>query len=130
MIPDLQVSVACEDVRQERSGKFMIIGMLDVIQVKQLPVVIPKLCIFSRWCCGQGEFTQRTRIIAPDDSTEVVAGKEIKIKLQNVTDYSTAVEIMMGVPLREEGTYWIETILDGDMKMRSPLTVRTVHQQT
>ena len=31
MIPDLQTSLICDDVRQERNGKFILIGIFDVI---------------------------------------------------------------------------------------------------
>ena len=29
MIPDLQSSLLCDDVRQERTGKFILIGLFD-----------------------------------------------------------------------------------------------------
>ncbi len=32
MIPDLQSSLICDDVRQERNGKFMLIGLFDAIE--------------------------------------------------------------------------------------------------
>ena len=59
MLPDLQSSLICDDVRQERNGKFMLIGLFDAIHAERLPVAFAKMCIVTRWCSGEGTFTQR-----------------------------------------------------------------------
>ena len=53
MMPDLQMSVLCDDVRQERSGKFILIGLFAVIGLPAFPALFPRICIVNRWCCGQ-----------------------------------------------------------------------------
>ena len=48
MIPDLQASVLCDDVRQERNGKFMLIGIFDgLVQAVNQPVC-PRICLMNR----------------------------------------------------------------------------------
>ncbi len=38
ILPDLQSSLLCEDVRQEANGNFFIIGVVNFLRVPQLPV--------------------------------------------------------------------------------------------
>lgn len=128
MIPDLQMSVICDDVRQERSGKFILIGLFDVIGLPVLPAVFPRICIVNRWCCGQGVFKERTRIVGPDSGPVVSEGQEVAVQLSAAEASVTNVEFFMNVKFEREGVYWVEVILDGDMKLRYPLRVNRVAQ--
>lgn len=119
--PDLQSSLLCDDVRQERNGKFILIGLFDVIGVPNFPVMFQRLCIVNRWCCGEGEFHQRSRIVKPDGSTAVVQGQDVRITLSDNEATATSVEFFMNVVFEIAGTYWIEILLDGDLKVRYPL---------
>ena len=129
MIPDLQSSLLCDDVRQERNGKFILIGLFDAIGVPALPVAFQKICVVNRWCCGEGEFTQHSRILAPDGNTPVIEGKPVKVKLPDDEATATSVEFLLNVKFETEGTYWVEIVLDSDLKLRYPLKARTVEQQ-
>ena len=120
MLPDLQSSVMCDDVRQERNGKFMLIGIHDVIGCPAFPAVFQRICVANRWCCGQGEFDQRTRIVKPDGSI-LVEGKDVKIRLNDSEAFATTVEFFLNVRLEGPGTYWVEIILENDLKVRYPL---------
>ena len=119
--PDLQSSLMCDDVRQERNGKFMLIGLFDLIGVPVYPAVFQRLCVVNRWCCGIGIFRQRSRILGPDGQQAIVEGQEIEIKLPDTEATATSVEVFMNVKFEKEGTYWIEILLDGDLKIRYPL---------
>jgi len=130
MMPDLQSSLLCDDVRQERNGKFMLIGLFDVVGVPKFPAVIQRICVVNRWCCGMGEFTQTSRILKPDGSTALVEGKEIKVKLPDGEATATSVEIFINVRLAKEGTYWVEVLLEGDLRLRYPLKARRVRPST
>ena len=129
MIPDLQSSLLCDDVRQERNGKFMLIGLFEGLVVNQLPGNFPKICVVNRWCSGSGEYTQRTRIVSEDGRSRVCEGQAIKIKLANDLQTSTSVEVFMHLQFQAEGTYWVEILLDDQLKIRYPLTVRLAKQQ-
>jgi len=123
MIPDLQSCLLCDDVRQERNGKFMLIGLFDAIAAQKLPIIYPKLFLVSRWCSGEGEHIQRSRILKPDQSTHLVTGKDIPVRLPHPEATATNVEVFLNVSFDEPGTYWVEVLLGDDMKLRYPLRV-------
>ena len=129
MIPDLQASLLCDDVRQERNGKFMLIGLFDGLALQQLPTRFPKICVVNRWCCGQGEFAQRTRLIGPDEKKVIMEGKDVPVKPTCPDNTATSVEVFMNVGFETAGTYWVEVLLDGQMRLRYPLMLRIVQQQ-
>lgn len=129
MIPDLQSSILCDDVRQERNGKFMLIGLFDAIASQTLPVRYPRLFMVTRWCSGQGEFQQQTRILKPDLSTTLVEGKVIPVRLQSPEATATNVEVFVNVSFEEAGTHWVEIMLNKDLKVRYPLRVNQVTAQ-
>lgn len=126
MIPDLQSSILCDDVRQERNGKFILIGLFDSIASPQFPLVYPRLFMVTRWCSGEGQFKQRTRILKPDQNTVLVEGKDIPVRLPSAEATATNVEAFMNVAFEQEGAYWIEILLDGDLKIRYPLRVNKI----
>ncbi len=126
MIPDLQSSLLCDDVRQERNGKFMLIGLFDAIGVPAYPAVFQKICIVNRWCCGAGEFKQKSRIFQPDGTTVLIEGREVVVRLPDNESTSTSVEFFLNVRFEKEGTYWIEIILEGDLKLRYPLKAKKI----
>lgn len=126
MIPDLQSSILCDDVRQERNGKFMLIGLFDAIAAHSLPVRYPRLFMVTRWCSGQGEFTQQTRILKPDQSTPLVLGKTIPVRLPSSESTATNVEVFVNVSFEQAGTHWIEILLNEHLKVRYPLRVNKV----
>ena len=126
IIPDLQSSLLCDDVRQERNGKFILIGLFDMIAVPAFPSVFQRVCIVNRWCCGQGVFKQQSRLIKPDGDTLLVQGKEVQVQLSDNEATATSVEFFLNVKFELAGTYWVEIILDGDLKMRYPLRARKV----
>ena len=130
MLPDLQSSILCDDVRQERNGKFILIGLFDAIGAQEFPLRYPRLFMVTRWCSGKGEFKQKSRILKPDQSTSLIEGKEIPIKLPTPEATATNVELFFNVSFNEPGTYWVEIIIEGDLKVRYPLRVSQVKQQS
>ncbi len=128
LIPDLQSSLLCDDVRQERNGKFILIGLFDVLAVPRFPAVFQRICIVNRWCCGQGHFMQRSRLIKPDGDTTLIEGKAVKVTLPDSEATATSVEFFLNVKFETEGTYWIEILLDQDLKVRYPLKARQIKQ--
>jgi hypothetical protein len=126
MIPDLQSSLLCDDVRQERNGKFILIGLFDALGVPGFPLVFQRLCIVNRWCCGEGEFKQRSRILQPDGNTVLVEGKDVVVQLPDNEAIATSIEFFINVKFDKEGTYWVEILLDNDIKLRYPLKAKKV----
>jgi hypothetical protein len=123
MTPDLQANFICDDVRQERNGKFIIIGIFDAIMMAHIPGTHPRLFIVTRWCSGEGSFTQRTRILQPDGVTPLVEARDIPFTLASTETVATNVEAFLNTTFNASGTYWIEILLDNDLKLRYPLRV-------
>jgi hypothetical protein len=123
MLPDLQASLLCEDVRQERNGKFIFIGLFDSITAVQYPVIVPRLFVVTRWCGGEGKFHQQTRLVHPDQKTVVIQGQAIPVKLHGQYVMATSIELFINVSFQIAGIYWVEVLLENDLKIRYPLRI-------
>jgi hypothetical protein len=128
ILPDLQCSLLCEEIRQEANGNFFIIGVINLIRVPQLPVVAFKLSVFNRWTAGIGKFTESVRLIAPDQTTVLRKG-EVKFSLQDAAFHATNVTVLTQVEFKTPGTYFLEVLVDDVMKLRYPVPVIVVPQQ-
>jgi hypothetical protein len=122
MIPDLQASFACEDVRVEASGSHSIVGIINFIGAPSLPIQVIKLCVWTRWCSGVGQFEQTTRLVGPDEKT-VLASATTQFRLTHEESHTTNVNIFGGVQFNQAGAHHVEIILDGEMKLRFPVRV-------
>ncbi|MCE0484749.1 MAG: hypothetical protein LV479_10995 [Methylacidiphilales bacterium] len=122
MIPDLQASFACEDIRVEASGAHTIVGIVNFIGAPTLPIQIIKLCVWTRWCSGVGQFEQVTRLVAPDEQT-ILATATAQFRLENEESHTTNVNIFGGLQFREAGAHHVEILLDGELKLHFPIRV-------
>jgi hypothetical protein len=122
ILPDLQASLLCEEVRQESNGNFFLVGVVNFIRVPQLPVVAGRLCVFNRWTAGLGQFTEKIRLIAPDQTTELRKG-EMKFELRDPALHTTSVMAFGNVEFKTAGNYFVEVMVDDVMKLRYPVAV-------
>ncbi len=122
ILPDLQCSLVCEEVRQEANGNLFLIGVVNVIRVPQLPIVAGRICFFNRWTAGIGQFTESVRLIAPDQTTVLSKG-EMKFELRDPAMSATNVMFFGQVKLETAGTYYVEVLVDDVMKLRYPVPV-------
>ena len=129
ILPDLQCSLLCEEIRQEVTGNFFLIGVINFIRVPQLPVVALKLSLFNRWTAGVGQFVESARLIAPDQTTVLRKG-EVKFTLQDAALHATNVTLFGQVEFKVAGTYYIEVLVDDVMKLRYPVPVIVTPPQT
>ena len=125
VLPDLQASVLCEDVRQELNGLQTLVGVINVLLTPALPVGLLKLCIWTRWCNGIGKFRQTSRILNCEE-TEVVAASHIDFELKELEGYVTNVNLFTGVQFKQFGVHHVEILLDGELVLRYPLPVISV----
>jgi hypothetical protein len=125
ILPDLQCALMCEEVRQEVNGNLFLIGVVQLLRVPQLPITAGRVCIFTRWTAGIGQFTEAVRMIAPDQTT-VVAKGESKFELRDPSMSATNVMFFGNVKFEAAGTYYVEVNVDDVMKMRFPLPVVVV----
>lgn len=124
ILPDLQCSLLCDEVRQEISGNFILLGIIAYVRVPQLPITALKLCVFNRWTAGVGQFTESVRLIAPDES--VLRQSQVRFGLQEATHNATNVTLFTQVEFKVAGTYYIEVLVDDVMKLRFPIPVMHV----
>lgn len=122
ILPDLQCSLMCEEVRQEANGNFIIIGVVNFIRVPKLPVVAFKLSVFNRWTAGLGQFTESVRLVAPDQITVLRKG-EVKFVLKDAAYHATNVTLFAQVEFKAAGTYYVEVLVDDVMKLRYPVPI-------
>lgn len=122
ILPDLQASLLCEEVRQEANGNFFIIGVINFLRVPQLPIVAGRLWVFNRWTAGIGRFNETVRFIAPDQTT-VLRKAEMKFELSDVATHSTSIMFFGNIEFKAVGTYFVEVLVDDVMKLRYPIPV-------
>ncbi|HNQ89515.1 MAG TPA: hypothetical protein PKM73_12930 [Verrucomicrobiota bacterium] len=120
ILPDLQASLLCEDVRQEATGSFIIIGVISLIRVPQVPITATKLCVFNRWTAGIGTFSQNVRFIAPDGTT-VLRQNALKFALQDASHHAINVTLFGQLEFPSAGVYYVEVLVDDVMKLRYPV---------
>src|SRR3989440_11131396 len=125
ILPDLQSSLLCEDVRPEANGNFILIGVLGFVRVPQVPVTAFKLCVFNRWTAGFGQFTETVRLIAPDQTTVLRKG-QVRFVLQDASHHATNVTVLPQVEFPAGGVYFVEVLVDDVMKIRFPVPVAVV----
>jgi hypothetical protein len=128
ILPDLQSSLLCEEVRQEANGNFFLVGVINLIRVQQLPIVAGRLCVFNRWTAGIGQFTENVRVIAPDQTT-VLRKADLKFELRDPAMHTTNVMVFNQLEFKTAGTYFIEVLVDDVMKIRYPVPVVAVPPQ-
>lgn len=128
ILPDLQSALLCEDVRQEANGKFFVIGVLSVIPVPQLPLTASGLRLFTRWTRGVGEFSETTKLLAPDETT-VLAETKVKFGMQDPAQCCNNLSVFNQVEFKQPGVYFIEVLVDDVLKLRFPIPVMVVQQQ-
>ena len=122
ILPDLQSSLLCEEVRQEANGNFFIIGVINYIRVPKLPIVAFKLSVFNRWTAGLGQFNESVRLIAPDQTT-VLRKSECKFELPEAHLHASNVTVFPQVEFKAAGTYYVEVLVDDVMKLRFPVPI-------
>ena len=125
ILPDLQCSLMCEEVRQEANGNLFLIGVIHYLRLPQLPVTAARICIFNRWTAGIGQFTESVRLIAPDQTTVISKG-ESKFELRDPAMSASNVMFFGNVKFETAGTYYVEVNVDDVMKMRFPVPVVVV----
>ncbi|WCJ59033.1 hypothetical protein NXS98_15125 [Fontisphaera persica] len=122
ILPDLQCSVLCEDVRQEANGNFILIGVINAIVVPGLPVTAGRVIFFNRWTAGLGRFRETLRLVAPDQAT-VLSKREVNFELPHPNGHAINIAVLPNVTFHVPGTYFVEVLVDDVMKIRYPVNL-------
>lgn len=122
ILPDLQFSILCDDVRREHNGKLILLGLFETIGAAHFPVSHPTLFVVNRWCNGVGEFRQNTVIHFPDNS--VLAEDSVTVvKLDDLKAKHTVIARFNNLRFPAPGEYAIEIRIDEDVKIRYPMVL-------
>jgi hypothetical protein len=120
--PTLLFSILCDDVRREDNGKFMLIGLFETIGAVSFPVVHSRLYIMNCWCSGMGKFSQRTRIVSPEN-VKVIEDEETEFNLPSLKSKHRIVARFNNLRFHAPGEYAVEVLLNNELKVRYPLIV-------
>lgn len=129
MKPRLNYTLICDDVRQEVGGKFSLMGLFESIFAHAFPAVHHRFAIVNEWVGGRGEYTVKIRLLAPDRE-QVLSESQTRLALFDETQRHRDISVRYNTTFKTPGTYWIETLLDGEQVGMTPLTVQTVNEQT
>ncbi len=127
ILPDLQAALLCEDVRAELSGQQTLVGVIGAIPTPSLPIGFFKLCLWTRWCGGSGDFVQKCLIYDPEED-QAIAEAVVPFKLSDLSAHATNVHFFGGVQFQKYGTYHVEIQLDDEIRLRIPLPVVRIEQ--
>lgn len=122
ILPDLQCSLLCEDIRQETNGNFILVGVINAIVVPGLPVTAGRVLFFNRWTAGVGRFRETLRLVAPDQAT-VLGKREVLFELSHPNGHAINIAMLQNVTFQIPGTYFVELLVDDVMKIRYPVNV-------
>jgi hypothetical protein len=125
IIPRLSYTLLCDDVRQELGGKFSLMGLFESIYANVFPAVHPRFAIVNELTGGKGEFNVKIKLLSPNKK-EVLSESETKISLFGETQRHRDISVRFNSTFPTPGTYWIETLVDGERIGLTPLPLQLV----
>jgi hypothetical protein len=126
--PRLVYTLLCDDVRQEMGGKFSLMGLFESISSHTFPAIHHRFAIMNEWTGGKGEFTVKIRLLSPDQA-EIISESETKLTLFSETQRHRDISVRHNTTFKIPGTYWIETLLDGERVGITPIVLQPVSDQ-
>ncbi len=127
--PRLSYTLLCDDVRQELGGKFSLMGLFESIYANVFPAVHPRFAIVNEWTGGKGDFSIKIRLLSPNQK-DVLSESETRISLFSETQRHRDISVRFNTAFPSPGTYWIETLLDGERIGLTPLHLQLVSEKT
>ncbi len=127
--PRLNFTLICDDVRQEMGGKFSLMGLFESIYASTFPALHHRFAIVNEWSGGKGEFSIRIRLLSPDRA-QILSESESRLSLFNESQRHRDISIRHNTTFKVPGTYWVETLIDGEQAGVIPLAVQMVTEQT
>lgn len=127
--PRLNYTLICDDVRQEMGGKFSLMGLFESIYANSFPALHHRFAVVNEWTGGRGEFVVKIRLLAPDRE-QVLSESESRLVLFNETQRHRDISVRYNTTFKVPGTYWVETLVDGEQAGLIPLSVQMVTEQT
>ena len=128
---DIQIATLCKSATEFPNQEMVIVGTLDTIAAKELPVVIPTCAIALRICItpeDSGKHQFGVNVIdgdgnSLDENMPIMA--DMPIDLPETIPFITRNLILnlQGLKFKEAGVYSIDMTLDEELIQRIPLRV-------
>jgi hypothetical protein len=122
-VPSLQFSIPyLSEGDDERIRSF--IGIFYELPFPEFPT--PKFSFFlaNGWSNGKGQFKQKVRILNPDRQSAIIETPDQEFELKENTTPFMAVNFFAEIQLQQEGTYWIQSFLNGKLVLEYPMVAR------
>ena len=117
MALELKYTIMCDDVRQENTGKLILIGMyMGNITVTQLPFLLPTLAFFQQFEVDRlGSYTLRVQMQDLEQGRTLTQGVIMMDVQQAPVLPGPAINIVKfgGVQFERAGSYVLSTVIDG-----------------
>lgn len=121
VLPNCQASILCEDIRREISGMQTLVGVINAVPAPQVPIGFLKLCLWTRWCNGVGEFKQVAKLLGPDE--KILGESAVSFRLKEMEAMATNVNVFTNIQFKTLGVYHIEIYIDDQLMLRYPVPV-------
>ena len=127
--PYLKLGTICERVLEEKEGVLSLIRMVDRFTItitgkeppEQLPHLLRPLTIIMSWVGGLGSHEAAFNIISPSGETQR-SPRSWSFSLDAINRGHNII-VTLPVSMAKEGVYWIEFILNDQVKSRVPFQV-------
>ncbi len=114
-------TLLCDDVRIEVGNRLSLIGMFQSVITDQLPIALIKVAVLTYWH-GQGTGSSEVRILNPDRTEYIATSNPSPIDLPT-GGFTHNLVFFVNVQLPQEGTYWVQIILDSEVVNEVPFAV-------
>ena len=133
--PYLKFGVICENALQERDNVLSLVRIVDKFTITitgkeppdQLPEGVKVLTIVMGWVGGLGKHAATFNIVSPGGETQP-SPRSWSFNLDAI-NHGYNIIAKLPVKIGKEGVYWIEFILNGQVKSRTPFQVVYERQQ-
>ena len=127
ILPSLLFSIVCDDVRREDNGKFILIGLFETIGAGAFPTTHPTLYIVNCWCSGLGTFRQKSRIVNKNGKV-LIEDPATTFSLKDMHSKHKIIARFNGLVFEEPGEYFVEIMLNDDLKIRHSLFLEKIEK--
>lgn len=130
--PKLQFTVPCLNVNDSK-GPPTFEYIFYELPFPEFPFQFPEgqgFFVANGWCNGKGDHKQRMKILDPSKQKTLVDTTDQPFTLKSNEEPFMAVNFISGMRFEGPGVYWIQVLLDDQVAVEYPLTVRKVDKPT
>jgi hypothetical protein len=125
--PYVQVAAICQTPMQEVTGYLSVIRIMDRVQIggitdEMQPQPLNQLFIVIVLKSGEMKGKFKMTIVPETPSRKRLPGPELTILFEG-EERGVATVLPVGIVAEEEGLYWFDVMLEGDLLTRIPLRV-------